>query len=100
MAALIEGSEARQEIQDRLYWGPYCGRGNKNKQVPLFALSLSGGKLGAYSLFGLKVEMCPGVWPERWLRWFAHPLGDVYRGHPQYPAFVPCSSKVAVGFFF
>ena len=66
----------------------------------MFALSLSGGKLGAYSLFGFKVEMCPGVRPERWLRWFAHPLGDVYRGHPLYPAFVPCSSKVAVGFFF
>ena len=43
--------------------------------------------------------MFPGVRPERWLRWFAHPLGDVYRWHPQYPAFVPSSLKVAVGFF-
>ena len=47
--------------------------------------------------------MCPGVRPEGWLRWFAHPLGGVVcRGHAQYPAFVPAfapgSSKVAVGF--
>ena len=50
--------------------------------------------------------MCPGVGPERWLRWFAHPFGGVVcRGHVQYPAFalhpvfVPGSSEVAVGFF-
>ena len=32
--------------------------------------------------------------------WSAHPLGGVVcREHAQYPAFVPGSSKVAVGFF-
>ena len=37
---------------------------------------------------------------EGWLRWFAHPLGGaVCRGHVQYPAFAPGSSKVAVGGF-
>ena len=37
---------------------------------------------------------------EEWLRGFAHPLGRVVcRGHTQYPAFAPASSKVAVGFF-
>ena len=37
---------------------------------------------------------------EVWLRCFAHPLGGaVCRGHAQYPAFAPGSSKVAVGFF-
>ena len=35
---------------------------------------------------------------EGWLRWFAHPLGSaVCRGHVQYPAFAPGSSKVALG---
>ena len=34
--------------------------------------------------------MCPGVWPEGWLRLFAHPLGGVEcRGHTQYPALAP-----------
>ena len=44
--------------------------------------------------------MCLGVRPEGWLRWFAHPLGDVEcRDHAQYPAFAPSTSEVAVGFF-
>ena len=44
--------------------------------------------------------MCPGVVPEGWLRWSAHPLGGVVcRGHAQYPALDPRSSKEAVGFF-
>ena len=43
--------------------------------------------------------MCPGVGPEGWLRWSAHPLGGVEcRGHAQCPAFAPGSSEVAVGF--
>ena len=43
--------------------------------------------------------MYPEVRPEGWLRCFAHPLGGVvHRGHVQYPAFAPGSSKVAVGF--
>ena len=34
--------------------------------------------------------MCPGVWLEAWLRWFAHPFGGgVCRAHAQYPAFAP-----------
>ena len=44
--------------------------------------------------------MCPGVGPEGWLRWCAHCFGGVVgRGHAQYPAFAPGSSKSAVGFF-
>ena len=50
----------------------------------------------ACSLYGMKV----GVGLEGRLRWFAHPLGGVVcRGHAQYAAFAPGSSKVAVGFF-
>ena len=37
---------------------------------------------------------------EGWLRYFAHPLDSgACRGHVQYPAFAPGSSKVAVGGF-
>ena len=43
--------------------------------------------------------MCPGVGPEVWLKWSAHPLGGVEcRGHAQCPAFAPSSSEVAVRF--
>ena len=43
--------------------------------------------------------MCPGVGPERWLRWSAHPFGGaVCRGHARYPAFASGSSEVAAGF--
>ena len=43
--------------------------------------------------------MARGMW-EWWLRCFAHPSGGVEcRGHTQYPAFAPGSSKVAVGPF-
>ena len=32
--------------------------------------------------------MCPGVWPEGWIRCFAHPSGGVEcKGHAQYAAF-------------
>ena len=44
--------------------------------------------------------MRPGVGPEGWLRYFAHPFGGVEcRGHAQRPAFAPTSSEVAVGVF-
>ena len=34
--------------------------------------------------------MCPGVGPEGWLRWSAHPFGGVEgRGYMQYPVFAP-----------
>ena len=43
--------------------------------------------------------MGPGVGPEGWLRWFAHPFGGgVCKGHGQHPAFAPSSSEVAAGF--
>ena len=42
--------------------------------------------------------MCPGVGPEGWLRWSAHPFGGVEcSGHAQYPTFTPSSSEVAAG---
>ena len=44
--------------------------------------------------------MCPGVRPEEWLKWFAHPSAGVEcRGHMRCPAFPPVSSEVAVGLF-
>ena len=47
----------------------------------------------------MRVGAGPGVRPEAWLRWSAHPLGGVVcRGHARYPAFAPSSSELAVGF--
>ena len=44
--------------------------------------------------------MCPGVRPEGWLRWSAHPSGGVEcRGACSEHFFTPGSSKMAVGFF-
>ena len=51
LASLINRnwSEARQEIQARLYWGPCCSRGNENKQqFPLLARSPKGDELVPY----------------------------------------------------
>lgn len=49
-------------------------------------------------LYGVRTGECPGVRPEGWLRWSAHPFGNVCRGHAQYPTFAPGSSEVGVGF--
>ena len=39
---------------------------------------------------GSSYEVCPGVSPEGWLRWFAHSFGgDECRGHAQYSSFTP-----------
>ena len=75
LAFLINGnwSEARQEIQARLYWGPCCSRGEWEQTTGSFACSLP--EWGwACSLRGVRVGVCPGVGLEGWLRWFAHPL--------------------------
>ena len=90
----------RQEIQARLTnWGLCCNKGARIKQqVPLLAHTLGVG--GELFLYGVRVGVCPGVGLEEWLRCFVHPLGvTVCRGHAQYPAFAPGSSKLAVGFF-
>ena len=96
-----EPSEAREEIQVRLYWSFCYSRGNKNKQqVPLLSPWVGRGGEGgqADSLYGARVAMCPWVRSEGQLRWFAHPFGGVVcRGHEQYPAFAPSSSDMAVG---
>ena len=50
------------------------------------------------SLYGVKVGACPGVRPEGWLWWFAHPFGGlVCRGHVQDPAFCSRSFVLAPG---
>ena len=48
------------------------GRENK-QQPPLLACSLRG-EGGSGSLHGVRVEVCPGVGPEGWLRCFAQSL--------------------------
>ena len=62
--------------------------------------SRASGSGEACSLYGgIGRSMARGMW-EWWLRCFAHPSGGVEcRGHTQYPAFAPGSSKVAVGPF-
>ena len=53
------------------------------------------------SVYGVRVGVCPGLGPEGWLRWSAHPFGGgEYRAHAQDPTFAPRSSEVAVGFWF
>ena len=47
----------------------------------------------------MRIGARPGVGPEGWPGWSAHPLGGaVCRGHAQSPAFAPDTSEVAVGF--
>ena len=47
---------------------------------------------------GMRVVVGPRFRSEEWLRRFVYPLGGVEcRGHVQYPALTPVSSKVAVG---
>ena len=42
----------------------------------------------------------PGLGPEGYLSWSAHPFGDVVcRWHAQYPALAPSSPEAAVGRF-
>ena len=49
-------------------------------------------------LYGVRTGECPGVRAEGWLRWSAHPFGNVCKEHAQYPAFALGSSEVGVGF--
>ena len=78
---------------------PAAAGGEWGQATGSLALLLpEGGKL---VLYRGRVGVCSGVWPEGWLRWFAHPLGSVEcRGQAQYPAFAPGSSEVAVQLFF
>ena len=63
--------------------------GAKQKQIAVsLACFLGCGQAG--SLYGVRVGASPGVWPEGWLRWFAHPFGGaLHRGLAQYPEFAP-----------
>ena len=99
-------SEARQEIQAGLYWGPCCSRGEWEQTTgPLLACSLRRGA----SLFliwgegrgvsrdqagGVALVACP---PLRW--WCVQGACAVPCISSQPPAFAPGSSKAAVGFF-
>ena len=72
-----EPSEAREEIQVRLYWNSCYSSGSKNKQqVPLLAPRVGRGGEGgqADSLYRARVAVCPWVRSEGRLRWFAHPF--------------------------
>ena len=83
----------------KIYWGPCCSR-RKQEQVNSFPCSLPEPGQQVGSLHRMKGEVYPGVGPDRWLRWFAHPLsGVVFKGHAQYLAFSPGSSEVATGVF-
>ena len=67
------------------------GRSENKQQVPL--LTAGGGRAGSFQGEG----MFPQVAQEGWLRWFAHPLCGVCRGHVQSPAFPPGCLEMAVG---
>ena len=69
--------------------------GRTNNKVPCLLIPGEGGE-PTCSLYRVRVGVSPGVRPEWWLRWFAHPLGGIVcRG----PAFAPGSSKVTVGWW-
>ena len=79
--------------------GPCCSR-RKGEQVNGFPCSLPEPGRQVGSLHRRKVGVYPGVGPDGWLRWFAHPLsGVVFKGHAQFLAFSPGSSEVATGGF-
>ena len=79
--------------------GPCCSR-RKGEQVNGFPCSLPEPGRQVGSLHRRKVGVYPGVGPDGWLRWFAHPLsGVVFKGHAQFLAFSPGSSEVATGVF-
>ena len=99
LASLINRnwSEARQEIQARLYWGPCCRTGEREQTTSSLARSLRGG-WRACSLHGVRVGMWPGVGARCGLGGLPTPLVVVCAGgHAQYPAFALGSSIVAVG---
>ena len=81
-------SEARQEIQARLYWGPCCGGGEWEPATgSLLGCSLRArGQAG--SLYGMRVGVCP----KGWLRWLTHAFGGAVCGwHAQCSATAPGS---------
>ena len=98
--------EARQEIQARLYWSPCIICRREREQVTGSLTHSLPGARGAHSIYGVKVGVCPGVGPEGWLRWFAHPFVVLSAGgHAQYPAFatntqflLPALQKWQLGF--
>ena len=52
----------------------------------------------SWSLNRVRVGAGPGIRPEGWLGWSAHPFGDaLFSDRVQYSAFALDTSKVAVG---
>ena len=79
--------------------GPCCSR-RKGEQVNGFPCSLPEPGRQVGSLHRRKVGVYPGVGPDGWLRWFAHPLsGVVFKGHAQFLAFLQALQKWQLGGF-
>ena len=69
-----------RKIQARLCWGSCCSRGEQKQTIVSTAFLFLGWEWWweveqAVSLYGVRVGSIPGVWPEGWLRWSAHPFG-------------------------
>ena len=78
--------------------GPLLQQGAARTNNRFSCLPAEGGQ--SCFLYGVRVGVCPGVGPDGWLRWSAHPFGGVVcKGHAQCPAFAPGSSRAAVGLF-
>ena len=74
LASLINRnwSDARQEIQARLYWGPSCSKGEGEQTTCSIACSLAEGGQACF-LYGVRVGVCPRVKPE-WVTEVIYPL--------------------------
>ena len=89
-------SGARQEIQAKFSWGPFCSRVEWEQTTCSLTCSLFK-EAELVSCVGMRVEVFVGVRLEGWLRWFAqHFVVLCAGGHAQYSAFAPGFSKVAV----
>jgi len=99
----IKNKRPDKKFTQGLYWGFYCSKGTR-KQISFTCwLPERGGQGG--SIYGVNLGLCPGVGPEGWLGWFAHPelvlsAGGMWNTLLLFltPTFVPSSLEVAVGF--
>ena len=85
----IEIARGQTRNSGKAYGDPCCSRVEREQSTGFLA-PLCPERGWAGSLYGVRVEVCPGVRLEGWLRWSAHPFGGVVcREHAQYPAFAP-----------
>ena len=99
--------QARQEVQVRLYWDPWCSSGEQEQTAASLACLLPGWWQAFPSYLPRGQECVQGLGSRGGSGSFAHPSGDIdCRGacavpgfFCQHPVFAPGSSKAAAGLF-